>query len=139
MIPTLGLATLVGAGVLGVSAVSADDNSYPPFIQGLAERFGLNQDEVETFFNEQMQLRHHQMMQSKENGLSKAVEDGVITEEQKQKLVIRWEEMRAQREQRMEENRVWLEENGINPEALQTYIGFGHRGLNHGPWHIQAN
>jgi hypothetical protein len=126
---TLGLAALIGVGTLGVKAVSAQDSDYPPFIEGLSERFGLNQDEVKTFFDEQMEVRHDQMMEAKEDRLGQAVEDGVITEEQKEALLNKWEEMRQEREQERQEMQAWFEENGIDPEALRNYWGFGPRGM----------
>ena len=134
LIPTLGLFALVGLGVLGASAVSAQDGEYPPFIEGLSERFGLNQDEVKTFFDEQMEVRHDQMMQAKEERLDQVVADGVITEEQKQALLNKWEEMRQEREQERKEMQAWFEENGIDQEALRDYWGFGPKGMGH--WHM---
>jgi hypothetical protein len=126
---TLGLAALIGVGTLGVKAVSAQDGGYPPFVQSLAEKFGLNQDEVKTFFDEQMEVRHNQMMQAKEERLDQAVADGVITEEQKQALLNKWEELRQKHEAEREELQAWFEENGIDQEALRDYWGFGPRGM----------
>lgn len=134
LIPTLGLAAAVGLGALGVRAVKADDTaSYPPFIQRLAERFGLNEDEVKTFFDEQKQEKLELMQQAKEDRLNQAVEDGVITEEQKEALQNRWEEMWQERQQEKEQHReemeAWFEEQGIDREAFMQYGGFGHRGF----------
>jgi len=129
LIPTLGLFALVELGVLGASAVSAEDNNYPPFVQGLAEKFGLNQDEVKTFFDEQMEVRHEEMIQAKEERLDQAVEDGVITEEQKQALINKWEELRQKHEAEREELQAWFEEQGIDQKSLRDYWGFGPRGM----------
>lgn len=134
LIPTLGLAALVVAGILGVSAVRADENgTYPPMIESLVERFGLNEDEVKTFFDEQRQERQRQMEQAREERLNQAVADGVITEEQKQALQGKWEEMRTKREQHREEMRQWMEDSGIDFEKLAGYgVGCGGRGFSKG-------
>ena len=68
------------------------------------------------------------MQQHKEERLSQAVEDGVISEEQKQALQDKWQEMwqerQVEREQHREEMQAWFEEQGIDPEALRQYGGF---------------
>jgi hypothetical protein len=138
LIPTLGLATAIGLGTLGVRAVKADEtSSYPPFVQKLVEKFNLNEDEVKTFFEEERQ-EHQQAMeqnreekqQNQEERLNQAVEDGVITEEQKEALQNKQEEMRQEQEQErkqhQEEMQAWFEEQGIDPETLAPYGGFGH-------------
>lgn len=135
LISSLGLAMLLGAGALTASAVSADDATFPPLVERLAERFNLNQDEVQSFFEEQKEEHHRLMMQNKEEKLNQAVSDGVLTEEQKQALLDRWEEMKAHREEHHQEMQQWFEEQGIDPEKLHTYLGFGHRGFGH--WHAK--
>ena len=129
LIPTLGLAALIGATLFGVSAASADDETYThPMMQALTERFGLNEDEVETFMGEQMQERHQEMQQSKEDRLEMAVSDGVITEDQKNALMEKWNQMHEERSQERgehkEEMQAWMESEGIDHEALMEYSGF---------------
>jgi hypothetical protein len=134
LIPTLGLAALLGATLFGVSSASADDETTAhPMIQALAERFGLNEDEVETFMGERMQERHQEMQQSKEDRLEKAVSDGVITEDHRNALVEKWNQMHEERSQEREEHReemqAWMESQGIDHEALMEYSGFKEGGI----------
>lgn len=131
---TLGLVALLGVGLLGAQVVVAsDDDSYPPIVEALVERFGLNEDEVKSFFDEQKQERMDQMWTHKEEGLNQAVADGVITEEQKDALLAKyqemWEERKQEREQHREEMDAWFEEQGIDRETLREYMGGfgGHR------------
>lgn len=133
LIPTLGLAALVGLGALGVSAVKANDTGNG-FVQRIAERFGLNEEEVSTFVQEMREERKTQMQTSMEERLDQAVADGVITEEQKQALLDKKADMWAEKEQHREEMQAWFEEQGIDREALMQYGGFGHKGFRH--WHM---
>ena len=138
LIPTLGLAVLTTAGILGVSAARAnDENTYPPFIQSLVDRFDLNEDEVETFFDEHKALKMEQMQQTKEEKLNQAVSDGVITQQQQDALQEKYQEMWQNRlqekEQHKEEMQAWFEEQGIDHEALMEHMGgFGKEGLRKG-------
>lgn len=93
------------------------------------ERLGFNEDEVVSTFAE-LKAEHYEKMQtSKEESLDQAVSDGAITEEQKQALLARWDEMKALREQHKEEAQAWFDEQGIDREALMEYGGFGHGGF----------
>lgn len=130
LISSLALIGLVTAGIVGVKTVRADDNSfYPPFIAKLAERFNLNQDELKNFFDEQHQERLQQMHKQHEQRLNQAVTDGVITEEQKQAILAKHEEMQNQQQQHHQEMQAWFETQGIDPEKLAPYVGFGMRGF----------
>jgi len=135
LITTLGLVGLVVLGVVAANAVKADSfDSSSPIIQRLVERFGLNENEVVSTFEEVRSERKETLQQSKEEKLNQAVTDGVITEEQKQTLQGRWEEKKAEHQQKKEESESWYEEQGIDTEALRTYGGFGMKGFGHGHW-----
>jgi hypothetical protein len=133
LIPTLALAAVTGLGVLGVTSVKADEaRPNSPIIETLIEKFNLDQDEVNTALDEVRQERQGQMQQNREERLNQAVSDGVITEEQKELIQTKWQEMFSQREQErqahQEEMQAWFEENGIDHDALMGYGGFGPRG-----------
>ncbi len=132
----------VGVLVLGTSVAKADEASnYPPLLQKLVERFGLNEDEVKQVFDEQRTERQVARQAEREEKLNQAVGDGVITEEQKQALISKHEEMRANRPERGEfkdlskeerqakreehrsEMQAWFESQGIDHEALREYMG----------------
>jgi hypothetical protein len=118
----------------GTSTIKADDvSNYPPIVQTLVDKFGLNADEVDEVLSEAMAERHAQMQQNKEDALNQAVTDGVITEEQKEALIEKhqemWQERKTEREQHKEEMEAWFEEQGIDHDTLREYMGgFGKRG-----------
>lgn len=123
----------VGYGATIAVAQSADTESHP-MIQRLAEQFGLNEGEVKEVFDEVRADHFARMQESKEERLNRAVNDGVISEEQKQALLEKhqemWQERKEEREQHREEMDAWFEQEGINHEELMEYIGgFGRRGF----------
>lgn len=129
LIPLLGLTALLAFGAYQVKTVKADENNtYPPMVQRLAERFNLNQDEVETVFDEERQGRQQEMKERREERLDQAVSDGVITEEQKTSIVNKWQEIENEREAHRQEMQAWFEEQGIDHDALMQYGGFGPHG-----------
>lgn len=132
LLTLLGLATLIAAGAFAVNTVKANEVAgYPPFVEKLVERFNLNEADVQTFFDEQRGEHMQMMVETKEERLSQAVSDGVITEEQKQALLNKWEELRQKHEVERQELQNWFEEQEIDAEALREYAGFGHRGFGH--------
>jgi hypothetical protein len=136
LIVALALVATVGLGTLGLhkaSSVNANDiSSYHPWVSQLAERFNLDENEVSTFFSEQKQEKLEQMQGTKEEKLNQAVADGIITEGQKMALLERWQEMYAQKIQRVtqqkQEMQNWFEEQGIDYETLHDYLGYRQHG-----------
>lgn len=132
---TLALAAIALLGTVGygatIAVVRAQEGDSHPMIQALAERFGLNEDEVKEVFEDIHADHFAQMQESKENRLNQAVEDGVLTEGQKQALLDKFEEKRNHKEEHKQEMDAWFEEQGIDPEALREYWGFGHKGFGH--------
>ena len=122
----LALGVLVSAGV-GINLALADDEGYyPSIVTTLAEKFNLNESDVEAVFDAVHEERHEQFMQNRQENLNQAVEDGVITEEQKQALQDKWEEMHEHRLEHHEEMQAWFEEQGIDHDALMSYGWIGH-------------
>ena len=134
---TLALAAITLLGAVGygvtVAVAQAKDGESHPMIQMLAEKFGLDEDEVKEAFDEVKAEHFAQMQESKEDKLNQAVDDGVITEEQRQALLEKhqnmWEEKKQERDEHRGEMDAWFEEQGINHEELMEYMGgFGKRG-----------
>lgn len=124
---------LVGVlGTLGVSQVLAqsEDGEYPLIIQNLAEKFGVNESEVQAVFEDTRE-------EHRDARLDAAVEDGTITEAQKAAITEMQDKMHTQieairanddlsdtekREQMRaihDEFRDWAEANGIELEDLR--------------------
>lgn len=125
--------TGVGIGVVGAHG----DGSYSSIVDKIAEKFNLNKEEVEEVFEEHREEKHQEMQSKLEEKLNKAVEDGKISEEQKQAIIVKKEEMRGkyeelkdlsleERHEAMEEFKeemnVWAEENDIDLKQF-----FGHK------------
>ena len=142
------------ASVLGVQSVFADEtasnNPMSSLVEEIAQRFNLNQDEVQAVFDEHRDEMHTQMEARLEDRLQQAVDDGEITSEQKDKIIAKLQELRDQsqanheamqdltmeeRHQAMEQQRdeleQWAQDNDILLEYLR--VGFGGHGHHGGP------
>jgi hypothetical protein len=124
-------------GVVTLNQVSAqiENGGYPPIIQNLASTFNVSEDEVHDVFEQTRE-------QNRSDRLDKLVEEGVITEDQKNLIITHQEEMHEkiealrdqdltdeERQTKMEELReeakTWAEENNIPEEAMR--MGRGRR------------
>ena len=128
IIPSMTLAALILVGVVGSGIVQAQNvGNNLPIVQQLAETFGLQEDEVEAVFEAVRDERQDQMQKERGERLDEAVANGVITEEQKQAIIAHQEQVRGERQEKMQQQRgemdSWFEENGIDHEALQEYMG----------------
>lgn len=154
LIFALGLLSLVGYGT--ARAYASNPDKYPSIIQKLVDKFGLNEDEVKAVFDEDrkgrqqgMQARFEEQKKEMETRfeeqLNQAVADGKINEEQKQAILIKKEEMQADREElknlsaeekeervkaHQQEMETFAQEIGIDSELLSTFFG---RGFGPGP------
>ena len=157
--PVVALSAVAIAGLVGINGVLADDNDDPrPLSEKIAEYFNLDVNDVEGFFESEREERQAEMQQVHEERLSKLVEEGKITEEQKQLILDKQAERRAQMEadrepgemremtqeereaeregrraeaeERRTEMEQWLEDNGISTDLMDE-LGFG-GGFGHG-------
>lgn len=137
---SLAAITLVigGAGILGVStrAFAEDSNGQDTLVQKIAQKFQIDQAEVQAVFDEEHKARETEMEARHEAYLKQLVSEGKITEAQKQLLLQKHEEMRAQRPNReamkslssderkaqmdtkRQELDTWAKQNGIDPDYL---------------------
>lgn len=110
---------------------------FPPIIQKIIDKFGLNKDEVQKVIDEDRDERQNQMKAKFEERLSDAVKLGKLSQEQKDKIIAKYEEMyKNQKEWQSltpaekrrksfewnEEMRKFMENEGIN---LGDMFGFG--------------
>jgi len=141
---TVASLAILGFVAYGTVRAYADDKSggYPSIIQKLVERFGLNEEEVKTVFDEARGERQQQMQDRFEERLNQAVSDGKITEEQKQAILAKKAEMQVnrgefkdfspeERQEKMqahrEEMQTWAEANGIDISQIHSLLGKGCR------------
>lgn len=147
----LGAVAAVGLSTVPTVLAQGPDEGRIALVQLIAEKFGLNQDEVQTVFDEHHQAmeeqRQQEMQQGLEEKLAQAVTDGKITEEQKQAVLEKHQWVRSQMEAlkdldeeerhvKMDEIReqvkTWAEENGIDLSEIIIF-GEGPRGGHGGP------
>lgn len=108
-------------------------NGFSALVEKLAERFNLNQGEVEAVFEEHGQERKQNMAAHFEERLAQLVSEGKLTEEQKAAIEAKKQEFQSEREEmrslsleerkeRMEahhqEMKTWMEEQGIDIEEV---------------------
>lgn len=143
IIPVAAFAALVAiSGMIGVSKAN-DSEKQETLIQKITEKFNLNQGEVEDVFNQHREERHQQRQTEFEEKLNQAVADGKISEEQKNLILNKREELQGQREsfrdlspeerkvkktEHREELEKWAEENNID---IKEFMLMGkNKGLN---------
>lgn len=123
LIPLMVIGLLAVSGTILVKQAQADDTDYGPngVVERLTERFNLNQDEVEQTLNQYREERRAENQAQHEERLQQVVDDGVITAEQKQAIIDKHEEMMHNRGQMREEMQSWMDNQGIDWQALSTY------------------
>jgi len=137
----LALLGLLGTGTAIAATTQSDNSEYSSIIQNLSEKFGLSEADIQTVFDETRQ-------EQREAGLDKAVEAGTITEEQKQLILDKEDEIQTQIDEInsekltaderqtamrdiMEETRTWADENDI--PMMLLHGGMMGRGEEMGP------
>jgi len=137
----IGASSLLGVGA--VSAQSSTGAGPTALIQKIAQRFGLNEDEVKAVFDEN-RTEHEAERQAKfAERLNQAATDGEITEGQKTQILAKQDELKTfmdslsdmsqdQRREamktKMDEIRSWAEENNIPFRYLHMGGRRGHHG-----------
>lgn len=134
VIPTLALGALTMVGAYGINTANAHGFGFrdglenrDSLIQRLVERFNLNRGEVEEVFEQHREERQNEQRAQREERLNQAVASGKITEDQKNALIAKINEWRAEREnirnlseerhekmrEHHEEMRQWMEGNDV--------------------------
>lgn len=123
------LGVIVSVGYFGTTKVLANETTpgYSTLVTRIAQRFNLKESDVEAVFTAVRDERMEQMKTQREEALSKAVADGVITEAQKISLLAKMEEHFEKRDENKEAMDKWFSEQGIDTSKLKTYLGFGER------------
>src|SRR3989344_2094674 len=94
ILPTTLIMGIIMLGLLSVSYASAQENTnYPSIVQKLAERFNLNEADVEAVFDEERQDHYADMQARFGERLDDLVSEGKITSEQKQAIISKHEEI----------------------------------------------
>ncbi len=146
IVPTIAASLIVLSGTIAGSVYAHGfgmfEDGQTNLIQKIAQRFGLGESDVENVFAEFKEEKQQQMQTQFENRLTDAVNSGTITEEQKQAIIDRHNQMienkqggfqslkdltpeeRSQERQNMrEEHEAWANQNGLSLETLQEIMG----------------
>lgn len=150
LVPAVALTTLALIGLVGVQSVSAQENQrgYESIVEKLSTKFNIDQTEVQAVFEEQHREREQYMQQRGEEKINTAVENGTITEAQKNELLALREKLhnemedfsnmtQEERRVKMDEHRAtieaWAESNNVDMADLNfgfgggPHMGFGKR------------
>lgn len=138
------LALALGIGVFSVQRVSAQEvaNPHTSIIKKIATKFNLKEEEVKAVFDEEHETHKAEMKKRFEERLTQAVQDGKLTEEKKQLILAKHDELMAQKpvvliegdtpsheemkknmEAKRQELEAWAKENDIDMSYL--FIKFG--------------
>ena len=135
-----GAVATVGISALGVGAASAAQNNTgnDNLVSKIASKFNLNKDDVQKVFDEQHAANQAEHKQKLEDRLGQAVKDGKLTEDQKSKLLAKFDEEKSfrdslkdktqdERKAAMKQHRTdmeaWAKANGIDMKFLRPHGG----------------
>ncbi|GIW63635.1 MAG: hypothetical protein KatS3mg091_437 [Patescibacteria group bacterium] len=133
------LAILLGLLTATTTVIANTADSTDTLIDRLAQRFKLNRQEVQQVFDEYRQEKLAKKQKHFQTYLDQAVTDGKITEEQKQKILEKNQEMQQQiqelknldwqtKKERMsqikQDYQNWLKENNIPLDVFPHKLGF---------------
>lgn len=144
LVSTMAIIGVILVGLLSVSYASAQDSGgYSPIVQKLAERFNLNEADVQAVFDDEREEHYADMQARWTERLDDLVNEGKITSGQKQAILDKYQEMhdkmqelkdltqeeRKQKTRELQEDfRVWAKQEGLD---LPFFGPFG-KGLRHG-------
>jgi len=134
IIPALVLASIGGVAVYAQNATG--NNSMQDLVAKIAQRFNLNQNDVQAVFDEQKTEMHANMQTKFAEKLSQAVTDGKITQAEADAITAKREELQVKRpnmangekpskelmQAHQTELKQWAEDNNI---PIQYLMGFG--------------
>ena len=120
----LALGVIVSVGYFGGSYVMAGDTNpmHDSLITKIAQRFNLKETDVEAVFEAVRDEKREEMKVNREEKLTLAVKDGVITEAQKTTLLAKMEEHIGERRENREEMQNWFKSQGIDETKLREYM-----------------
>jgi hypothetical protein len=122
----LALGIIASVGYFGTNVLADNNNPvHDTIVSRIAEKFNLNEQDVEAVFDSVVQERQDEMKSKREESFSKAVSDGVITEDQKNAIIAKMDENFGERFQNREEMQQWYKDQGIDQTKIAPYLNFG--------------
>ncbi|MCA9302105.1 hypothetical protein H6802_03765 [Candidatus Nomurabacteria bacterium] len=139
----VGVLSLAGFSMLAAPSilkVNADTQDLPPMMQQVADRFGISTDDLRSYLDELRANHREQVKEEVEAKLEDAVASGMLSQEQKNALVQKQEQFRAEMQDlsieerhaktaaHREEMQEWAETNGVDLSELDL----GRNGMGRG-------
>lgn len=145
VIPLIALVLMMAGGVIWAGRnVSAADTTttatsstttgtvattdQSTFADKLSQKLGVDKDKVSSALGDIKKENQDARKQKVGANLDQAVKDGVITADQKQKILDHQSQMQAQRQKEKADNQQWAKDNGIDMSKLSPYLGHGKGG-----------
>ena len=120
----VGILAVAGALWLGIGQAKADSN-MPAMTEQLSEKLGVDQSKVESAMQEIRTEHQAEEKAARDAKLDQAVEDGVLTEDQKTTLIQKRDQMREQMQQQRQEMQQWMKDQNIDADKLHQYQSGG--------------
>jgi len=99
LITGLALLLMLGTACTGtLGAEPLEEGEYPPLVERLAERFGLDKDEIMDFLEQLKDEKSLEMEERFQDRLDELVENGDITSSQEEAILEKKEELEAFKE-----------------------------------------
>ena len=121
---------LIAVAIIGIGAVTTigvraevEKNGYPPMIEKFMERFDIDEGEAQEFFEQERQERQGMMQARFEERLDAAIAEGELTQEQKELILAKKEEMGIRMQEIRQEMQDWSDENDIDLKFLRPKGG----------------
>jgi len=117
--------TATSSTTTGTAATTTDQST---FADKLSQKLGVDKDKVSSALSDIKKENQDARKQKVSANLDQAVKDGVITADQKQKILDHQSQMQAQRQKEKADNQQWAKDNGIDMSKLKPYLGHGKAG-----------
>lgn len=113
--------------------VQADEIDTTTTCQGFMRGLDVPSGEDQEFFEQQREQREEMMQSRLEGRLDEALSQGELTQEQKDLILAKREEIQTRMQEMRDETEAWAEENDIDLEYLGPRCMGGHTGGRFGP------
>lgn len=139
--------SMAGLGVVSAADSTTNNDGQTSLVNKIATRFNLNKDQVKAVFDEDRAAHQAQRQKEVETALSKAVDEGKLTTNQKELILAKRSEIksdleknhaavkdktRSERkavfEQKRAELEKWAGDNNISKNYLRYVFDDSHRG-----------
>jgi len=100
-------------------------NNRENMAEELSSKLNVSEDQVTSALDQIRTDRQKERQEQVSSKLDEAVTDGVITADQKQKILDKQAEERTQMQNHRTEMQKWFADNGIDSDKIHDYIGYG--------------